>query len=120
MIGMVSSDSKCHDVPTRDAAEDAKFMLQRDGLEPAGIQERRGPCIIFEFVILDLKANIRWVIIGMTFVGHRHDAGVHIWTRRGDRLLEMSRECRDSASARQGITDKRETAEPGHNGTSAE
>jgi hypothetical protein len=56
----------------------------------------------------------------MAFVGHRHDAGIQIWTRRGDRLLEVGRECRDTASARQGISDKRETGEPGHDGTSIE
>ena len=109
-----------HDVTTRGAAEDAELVLKRDGLEPARIQEHGGPCIIFDLVVFDLKANNRRVIVGMALIGHRHDAGIKIWTRRRDRLLKMRRECRDPASARQGIPDERETVEPGHDSASTE
>ena len=92
---------------TSRAAEDAEFVLKRDSLEAAGIQERRSPCIIFDLVIFDLVANSRWIVVDPTLIGHCNDVSFKIWAPCGDGLLKMGRECRDAASPRQGIADKR-------------
>ena len=109
-----------HDVTTCGAAEDAELVLKRDGLEPARIQEHGRTGVIFDLVVFDLKTDSRRVIVGSALIGHRHDAGIDIRTRCGDRLLKMRRECRDPASARQGIPNERETVDPSHDSASTE
>ena len=34
--------------------------------------------IISYSVIVDLKANDGWILVGVTMVGHRHDTGLHV------------------------------------------
>ena len=60
------------------AAENSELMLQAHGVEPAGIQEIRRTHVLFDIVVLDLETDRRRIIVGLTVIGHRHDAGLRI------------------------------------------
>ena len=64
------------DVGAGFAAENSEFVLQADGVEPAGVQEIRGARVLFDIVVLDLQGDRSGIIIGLTVIGHRHDAGL--------------------------------------------
>ena len=67
-----------HDVAAGLAAENAEFMLQADDVELTGIQEVGRTHIVFELVIVDLKPNDGWIVVGVTMIGHRHDRCLHL------------------------------------------
>ena len=60
------------------AAENSEFVLQTNGVEPARVQESRGAHIVFNGVILDLQGDRTGIIIGLTVVVHRDDAGLRV------------------------------------------
>ena len=66
------------DVGAGFAAENSEFVLQAHGVEPAGVQEIRRTHVLFDIVVLDLETDRRRIIIGLTVIGHRHDAGLRI------------------------------------------
>ncbi len=66
------------DVAAGFATENSEFVLQAHRIEPAGVQEIRRARIFFDGVVLDLPCH-RWrIIIGLTMIGHRHDAGLEV------------------------------------------
>ena len=67
-----------HDVVAGFTAENTEFMLEGNDFELAGVQEVGRTHVIFYFVIVDLKANRGWIVVGMTRVGHRHDTGLDL------------------------------------------
>ena len=66
------------DVGAGFAAENSEFVLQAYGVEPAGVEEIRRAHVLFDIVVLDLETNRRRIIVGLTVIGHRHDAGLRI------------------------------------------
>ena len=60
-------------------AKNSELVLQTDNIEPAGIQEGRSADIVFDDVILDLKDDRTGIVIGLTVIVHRDDAGLHAW-----------------------------------------
>ena len=60
------------------AAENSEFVLQTNDVEPAGVQEGRGAHIVFDGVILDLQGDRTGIVIGLTVVVHRDDAGLQV------------------------------------------
>ncbi len=66
------------DVGAGFATENSEFVLQAHGVEPAGIQEVCCMHVFFDIVVLDLKSDRRRIIIGLTVIGHRHDAGLQV------------------------------------------
>ena len=75
---MVRRDSSVEDVVAGFAAENSELVLQANGVEPAGIQEICRTHVFFDIVVLDLESDRRGIIIGLTMIGHRHDAGLQI------------------------------------------
>ena len=66
------------DVSAGFAAEDSEFVLQANDVKAAGVQEGRGADIVFDGVILDLKGDRSGIVIGLTVVVHRDDAGLEV------------------------------------------
>jgi hypothetical protein len=62
-----------HDVVAGFTTENAEFMLEGNDFELARIQEVGRVHVVFYSVIVDLKANGGWIVVGVTMVGHRHD-----------------------------------------------
>ena len=109
-----------HDVAAGFTAENAEFVLEGNGVEPARVQEvGRAHVIVYPF-IPDLMADGGRVVVGVTVVGHRHDASFHVRVGRCNRLLQIGREGCDSAAARQRIPYECDTAELGHGRASVE
>ena len=53
--------------------ENAEFMLEGNDIELAGIQDVGRMHVLFYPVVVDLKANDGWIVVGAAMVGHRHD-----------------------------------------------
>ena len=66
------------DVGAGFAAENSELVLQAHDVEPAGIQEVCRTHVLFDIVVLDLESDRRRIVIGLTVIGHRHDAGLRI------------------------------------------
>ena len=66
------------DVGAGFATENSEFVLQAHGVEPAGIQEVCCTQVFFDIVVFDLKSDRRRIIVGLTMIGHRHDAGLQV------------------------------------------
>ena len=66
------------DVGTGLAAENSEFVLQTNDVEPAGVQEVGRAHIVFDIVVLDLQGDRGGIVIGLTVVGHRHNAGLEV------------------------------------------
>ncbi len=66
------------DVGAGFATENSEFVLQAHGVEPAGVQKVCRARILFDIVVLDLQSDRRGIIIGLTVIGHRHDAGLQV------------------------------------------
>jgi hypothetical protein len=56
---------------------------------------------VLKVFVVDREPDDRGVIVTVTMVGHCDDASIQLGARRGDRLLQMIRECRDPASTRE-------------------
>ena len=107
------------DVGAGFAAENSEFVLQAHGVEPAGVQEICGAHVLFDIVVLDLQSDRRRIIVDLTMIGHRHDAGLQSSGREVDiGLLQVGREGCNSAAAGQRIADEGDTAERRHVRTS--
>src|SRR5258708_38345343 len=102
------------------ATENSEFVLQADGVEPAGVQEVCCAQVFLDIVVLDLKSDRRRIIIGLTMIGHRHDAGFQVRARCRYRLLQVGRKGCDATAAGPRNADKWDSAEGralGHPGT---
>ncbi len=66
------------DVDAGFATENSEFVLQAHGVEPAGVQEVRCAYVFFDIVVFDLENHRRRIIVGLTAIGHRHDAGLQV------------------------------------------
>jgi hypothetical protein len=88
------------------AAENAEFMLKRNNLEPAVVQELCRTNIVLRLIVVDLKSNRRRIVIGLAVVGHRDDDRLQIRPRRSDSLLKVGRERGYATPARQRIADE--------------
>ena len=66
------------DVGAGFAAENSEFVLQANGVEPAGVQEVGRAHVLFDIVVLDLQSDRRRIVVGLTVIGHRHDAGLQV------------------------------------------
>lgn len=53
--------------------ENAEFMLEGNDIELACIQDVGRMHVLFYPVVVDLKANDGWIVVGVAMVGHRHD-----------------------------------------------
>ena len=102
------------DVGAGFAAENSEFVLQAHDVEPAGIQEVCRAHVVFDIVVLDLQSDRRRIVVGLTMIGHRHDAGLEVRARSRYRLLQVGRKGCDSAAAGQRIADNGDTAERRH------
>ena len=60
------------------ATENSEFVLQAHGVEPAGVEEIRRARVLVDVVVFDLQGDRRRIIIGLTVIGHRHDAGLQV------------------------------------------
>ena len=60
------------------ATENSEFVLQAHGVEPAGVEEIRRARVLVDIVVLDLQGDRRGIIIGLTVIGHRHDASLQV------------------------------------------
>ena len=67
-----------HDVAACFAAENPEFMLEGNDVEPARVQEAGRTNVVLYPFILDLIADGGRIVVGVTMVGHRHDAGFHV------------------------------------------
>ena len=67
-----------HDVAASFTAENPKFMLEGNGVEPACVQEARRTNVILYPFIPDLIADGGRIVVGVTIVGHRHYASFHV------------------------------------------
>ena len=68
------------DVGTGVAAENPEFVLQADDVKSTSVQRSRGARILLNVVVPDLQSNRRRIVIGLVVVGHRHDAGLQVWS----------------------------------------
>ncbi len=66
------------------ATENSEFMLQAYYVEPTGVEEIRRVRVLVDVVVFDLQSDRRWIIIGLTVIGHRHDAGLARFGREVD------------------------------------
>ena len=82
-------------------AENPKFMLKGNGVEPACVQEAGRANVILYLFIPDLMADGGRIVVGVTIVGHRHDTCLYARARRCNRLLQIGREGGYSAVARE-------------------
>src|SRR5258705_7587951 len=101
------------------ATENSEFVLQTNGVETAGVQEVRGAHVVFDVAVLDLQRDRSGIVIGLTVIGHRHDAGLEIGAGSRYRLLQVRGEGGNPAMAGQGIAAKSGAAERPHLRTSA-
>ncbi len=102
------------DVGAGVAAENSELVLQAYGIEPASIEKVRSAQIVFEVVVPDLQSDRGGVIVSLTVIGHRHDAGLRFRTRIRDRLLQVCGEGGNPAAARKRIADESDTADGCH------
>ena len=58
------------------AAKNSELVLQASDVETAGVQKVCRTNIVLDRVILDLEGDGSGIVIGLTVVGHRHDAGL--------------------------------------------
>ncbi len=63
------------------ATENSEFVLQTNVVETAGVQEVGGAHVVFDVAVFDLQRDRRRIVIGLTVIGHRHDAGLEMATR---------------------------------------
>jgi hypothetical protein len=98
------------DVGAGIAAENSEFVLQANDLKSTSVQGSCGASIFLTVVVPDLQDDGRRIVIGLIVVGHRHDAGLQIWSRIRDRALQIGRERCNPAAARQRIADQRNPA----------
>ena len=66
------------DVDAGFPAENSEFVLKADCVEPAGIQEVCRTDIVFTATIPDLQGDRRRIVVGLTVIGHGHDAGLQV------------------------------------------
>jgi hypothetical protein len=107
-------------VTTGLATENAKLMLEGNDIELTGIQDASRMDVVFQPVIVDLKANDGGIVEGVAMVGHRHDRGLHTRTGRCDRLLQIGREGGYTAAAGERIANEGYPFELGHDRTPIE
>ena len=88
------------------AAKNAKFMLQTHGLEIPSIQKVGSSLVFGYLLIVDLCAHNNRIIVAAAVVRHRHDCGVDVRARLGNRLLKLGRERGYAALTRQGVADE--------------
>jgi len=60
------------------ATENSELVLQAYGVEADGIQEVCCTQVFLDIAFLDLKGDRRRLIVGLTMIGHRHDAGLQV------------------------------------------
>jgi hypothetical protein len=85
-------------------------MLETDGVELRCIQETGRADVIIDTIVVDLKANGGWIIVGVAMVCHRHDAGLQVRRRGCDRLLQIGGKGGNPAAAWKRIADERQAA----------
>src|SRR5258708_10904377 len=96
------------------ATENSEFVLQTNGVETAGVQEVRGAHVVFDVAVLDLQRDRSGIVIGLTVIGHRHDAGLEIEAGSRYRLLQVRGEGGNPAMAGQRIAHEGDSAERHH------
>ena len=99
---------------TRFATEDTEFMLERDEVYVAGIQELGGLDIVFDVFLVDLESRDRRLIVFLSWLVHGDDPGVEIGTSKGHCLVQIVGEGRDAALAGQVIADEGNASEGLH------
>ncbi|MGY4462654.1 hypothetical protein ACVWYI_006614 [Bradyrhizobium sp. LB13.1] len=98
-----------HDLTSGFAAENAEFMLQRNGLEAAAVQISGRTDIIILPVVVDLQAHGGRIIIDLAVIGHRDDDGFQIAPGRRNGALQVGGESRNAAAAGKRIPDECDT-----------
>jgi CRP-like cAMP-binding protein len=81
-------------------------MLQTYDLKMFFIEKVGSARVLRQVLVINLQSNSRRIIIGMSMVGHRHYAGIHIYARLGNCLLKVSGKGGDSAAAREGVANE--------------
>ena len=112
--GMVEARQQLEDMAAGLAAENSEFVLQANDVEPARVQEVRGADIFLDVAVPDLEDDRGGIVIALAVVGHRDDAGLEVRACNGYRLMQVSGEGGDTASARQRIADEGDAAERRH------
>ena len=107
-----------HDLTSRFAAENAEFMLQGNGLEPAAVQIFGRPHIIIRPIVVDLQADGGRIIVDLAVIGHRNDDGFQIASRGRNGALQIGGKGRDATAAGKRISDERDTIYDGQFGVS--
>jgi hypothetical protein len=74
------------------------------------IEKVGGARVLRQVLVVDLQSNNRRIIVGMTMIGHCHDAGFHIFARLGNSLLQVRRKSGDSAAAWQRVANECQAA----------
>ncbi len=87
------------------AAENAEFVLQRDDVDVAEVQEVSGRAVVVQFLFDHLELNFALVGIAAGDVIHRHDDALGAG-RLSDRAAQVVSERCDAAFARQVVADE--------------
>src|SRR5690242_11130330 len=82
-------------------------MLKRNGVKPRLIKDISRSYVIFDNLIPNLETDGRGIVIGAAVIGHRDDIGLKVGLRYRERTMQVVGECRNSATARKIVSDKR-------------
>ena len=89
------------------ATKDPELVLEGYHVEPPGIQIEGGPFVFFQLFIVDLQMNTARIFVLTIPVSHCHDRRLRALAGSCDCLLQVIRECSNSAATRKRITDER-------------
>ena len=90
----------------RNAAINAKFVLQTGNIEVVAIDEIGRGKVLIRLVLVNAEADRRRPDIGAARITHGKDSGVGNARQRADRLLKIGGEGRNPTAPWQGIADK--------------
>ena len=105
---------KLDDVPASLAAENAVLVLQGDGVEPAGVQDRGSLDIVTDYVGANFDAHAGWISIRTALIGHDDDSCFQVRPRHCHRLVQIMRKGGDATTAGQMVAYERQTLEGFH------
>ncbi len=91
------------------AAEDAVLELQRHEIDAVDIQKIGGAAIRIDVLFGQFKTHPGWILVAVFVVVYREGDTSRAGLLGGDRLTQIRSERRDTALARQVVTDKGNT-----------
>jgi hypothetical protein len=101
------------DVAAGRPAENPEFVLERDHVHIAGVQEAGGPPVSPQVLLLNLEANDVGIPVAALDVVDRHREAPALGMPRGHRLKQVGRKRGNAAFARQVVAEKRDGSRAG-------